>query len=85
MEPLDDHLFVVTLAVAPEHRRQGLGRRLIAFAEGEARCRGLGSIHLHADRRSPTGLSFYERLGFRRALEAPRVGGDEVPLVRPVV
>ncbi|HEX6143047.1 MAG TPA: GNAT family N-acetyltransferase [Geminicoccaceae bacterium] len=87
LEPLDDDLFVVTLAVAPEHRRRGLGRRLIAFAEREARCRGLGSIHLYADRRSRTGLAFYERLGFRSTAEAApgRIGGDEVPLVRAVL
>lgn len=54
--PDDDGLWLARLAVAPEWRRKGIARALLAAAEAEARRRGLG----------------YLRLGTRLALERNR-------------
>jgi ribosomal protein S18 acetylase RimI-like enzyme len=52
------------LAVAPGHRKSGLGRRLMEEAEARLRVLGCAKINLQV-RRSNTGvIEFYERLGF---------------------
>jgi len=49
------------VATDPEHRRQGLGTRVMQALLTEARRRGLRTASLQA---SPDGLPLYERLGF---------------------
>ena len=54
------------LAVAPAHRRGGLGRKLMAEAErllGEAGC---PKINLQVRGTNEVALGFYERLGYTR-------------------
>ena len=53
------------LAVAPEHRRLGLGRRMMAAAEAELRKLGCPKINLQVRSGNRDVLAFYERLGFR--------------------
>lgn len=50
--------------VAPDWRRQGVGRRLMAQAEVEARARGCIGVYL--DTFEENAALFYERLGFSR-------------------
>jgi ribosomal protein S18 acetylase RimI-like enzyme len=52
------------LAVAPERRRRGLGRRMVAAAEERLRARGCPKINLQVRRSNPAVLEFYRRLGF---------------------
>lgn len=51
---------VEDVVVAPEHRAQGLGRRLLAEVESWARARGLTRLQLLADRENTPALRFYE-------------------------
>jgi GNAT superfamily N-acetyltransferase len=48
------------LYVAPEHRRQGIGRALIESIEDHARRRGNRRLYLYTD----TATHYYERLGW---------------------
>jgi GNAT superfamily N-acetyltransferase len=57
-------LYIRQVFVAPEFRRQGLGRRLMAQAESEAR--GRGCIGVYLDTFEESAALFYERLGFSR-------------------
>lgn len=51
--------YILFLAVAPEHRRRGLGRRLVAeVAEDHS------SVTCHARASNDAALDFYDRLGF---------------------
>jgi ribosomal protein S18 acetylase RimI-like enzyme len=60
----DSSALVTGLVVDPAARRRGIGRGLVAEAEGWARARGLGSLRLRA-RAARTGAhDFYRRLGF---------------------
>ena len=60
-----DHLFVETIAVLPHHHCQGLGSRLLAFAEKEALRLGLRSVMLFTDGKIENILIFYRRRGYR--------------------
>jgi GNAT superfamily N-acetyltransferase len=62
--PNADHLFVDAIAVRPSHQCQGLGSRLLAFAEGEAARLGLRSVRLFTDGKLADNLNFYERRGY---------------------
>lgn len=82
----EDHLSIETVAVWPDRQGDGLGRRLIAFAEEKARNRNLSEIRLYTNEKMWENLAFYERLGFeeterrleegyRRVFMSKRLGG----------
>lgn len=52
------------LAVAPEHRRQGFGRRMMDAAEVLLRDLGCPKINLQVRRSNAQAASFYRSLGF---------------------
>ena len=60
--------------VAPAHRSQGVGHRLIAAAEAEGRTWGWRGIQVGAPdpARFARSVAFYEREGFR--VIGPRLG-----------
>jgi putative acetyltransferase len=57
------------LYVAPSHRRQGLGRRLVELVESVAVARGAGIVELWSDQRFTDAHALYARLGFERQPE----------------
>jgi ribosomal protein S18 acetylase RimI-like enzyme len=60
----DDVAHLNLLAVAPEHRRQGLGRRLMGWLTETAIEAGVFRINLELRLRNEAARIFYERLGF---------------------
>jgi ribosomal protein S18 acetylase RimI-like enzyme len=58
--------WVYDLAVAPDHRRAGLGRMLMAAAEQWLRARGAPKIQLMVREDNADALGFYEALGLER-------------------
>ena len=48
------------LYVAPEHRRQGIGRVLVEAIEDQARQRGICRLYLYTD----SAIKYYEQLGW---------------------
>ena len=54
------------LVVSDQHRRRGIGGRLIEAAEAWTRARGLEQISLRSNVIRPESHPFYERLGFTR-------------------
>jgi GNAT superfamily N-acetyltransferase len=66
-----DALHVARVSVAPEARRRGIARSLIAACEKEARRRGLRRITLKTRLELPENERLFERCGFaRREVEA---------------
>jgi len=59
-----DHLWIENLAVAPEARGRGLGRRLLAGAEDKARAGGFLEVRLSTNAAFETNVAFYRRGGF---------------------
>ena len=52
------------LAVDPDHRKQGLGRALMAEAELRLLREGCPKINLQVRANNPEAVAFYRRLGF---------------------
>lgn len=53
------------LAVAPEHRRRGFGRQIVAEAELRLRALGCPKINLQVRHGNALAMEFYRRLGFQ--------------------
>ena len=67
MTGFDGHRgWVYYLAVAPERRREGLGRRLMDAAEAWLRDRGAPKLQLMVRTSNAEALGFYEALGLER-------------------
>jgi ribosomal protein S18 acetylase RimI-like enzyme len=58
--------WVYYLAVAPDRRREGLGRLLMAAAEAWLRDRGVPKLQLMVRTSNDEALGFYEALGLER-------------------
>jgi len=56
---------IENVAVDPACQGQGLGRRLIAWAEAEARARGFSRVVLYTNMAMRGNLALYPRLGYR--------------------
>lgn len=59
-----DHLLLNNVAVDPDRQGNGLGRKLIEFADAEARSRGYREIRLYTNVAMPENLAIYPKLGF---------------------
>ena len=64
IEAQDQALFIENVAVEPAFQGQGLGRRLMAFAERYASELGLRELRLYTNEVMVENLAFYQRLGF---------------------
>jgi ribosomal protein S18 acetylase RimI-like enzyme len=73
----DEGLVIEQLLVAPGHERRGVGRRLLAYAEGYAIAQGAPSLLIVAEPDNRAANGFYLRAGF-----VP-IGGDLLELVLP--
>jgi GNAT superfamily N-acetyltransferase len=59
-----DHLLLDNVAVDPAWQKRGLGRRLLAFAEAEARRLGLGEVRLYTNALMTENRALYARIGY---------------------
>jgi ribosomal protein S18 acetylase RimI-like enzyme len=67
-------LLIPNVAVAPAAQGRGIGRRLLAFAEEEAKQRGYREVRLYVNACMVENVALYRRLGFS---EIERVHGEE--------
>lgn len=63
--PAGEQMFIDTLAVLPNHRRQGLGSKLLALADYETLQRGLEAVTLFTKARMSGNSRFYQSCGYR--------------------
>lgn len=72
------------LSVDPSEQASGLGRRLLAEAETQARARfGARVMEMHVVSVRPELLAWYERRGYRRTGErTPFEGGDDATFLQ---
>lgn len=63
--PEPDTLLLDNVAVDPEFQRQGLGRRLMAFAEHQARSAGFAAIRLYTHQTMVENILLYQQIGYQ--------------------
>jgi ribosomal-protein-alanine N-acetyltransferase len=77
---------IQTLAVVPQHRGQGLGRKLLSLLIGEAESRGVKALFLEVRADNPVATALYQSVGFheidRRHGYYQPDGVDAVVMVR---
>src|SRR5229473_2917959 len=76
--PKPDHLLLDNIAVRPDRQGQGLGRRLIAFAESEAQRLGYAELRLYTHEKMTENIALYTRLGFAATGRRRQAGYDRV-------
>ena len=62
----DDEAHLDLLGVAPPHRGEGLGRRLVEWLEKPALLAAISAVFLEVRESNPGAQAFYERLGYRK-------------------
>lgn len=67
-------LLLDNVAVAPEAQGRGLGRRLVAHAEAEARRLGLDEVRLYTNAAMTENVALYAALGFEETHRAEQAG-----------
>jgi GNAT superfamily N-acetyltransferase len=83
--PKTDHLLLDNIAVHRDRQRQGLGRRLIAFAETEARRLGFAELRLYTHEKMSENISLYTRLGFIETDRGNDSGYDRVFMTKRLI
>jgi predicted N-acetyltransferase YhbS len=61
---LEDRLVIENVAVDPARQGEGIGRRLLEFAEETARRAGIGTVALYTHEMMTENLALYARLGY---------------------
>jgi GNAT superfamily N-acetyltransferase len=79
--PEPDALLVENVAVRPALHGRGIGRRLLAFADAEARRLGLGAVRLYTNARMTRNVTLYASLGYAETGRQP-VGAHVVVHMR---
>jgi GNAT superfamily N-acetyltransferase len=74
LEPAEDHLLVENVAVDPASQGLGIGGRLLAVAEDEARTLGLPELRLYTNEMMSENLGYYPRRGYRETHRAEQDG-----------
>ncbi|MCF6221605.1 MAG: GNAT family N-acetyltransferase [Robiginitomaculum sp.] len=67
-----DQAEILTLIVAPGHKRQGLGRALLHRAEARALERGADIMFLEVAADNPAAISLYQNAGYHQYGSRPR-------------
>lgn len=76
--PQPDHLLLDNIAVDPSFHGKGIGRALIAFAEGEATRHGYDEIRLYTHQTMHENIAMYPRLGYQETGRRVVDGFDRV-------
>ncbi len=76
--PSPGYLLLDNIAVAPRRQGGGVGRRLLAFAETEARQRGYEELRLYTNTAMHENMAMYPRLGWVEYDRAEQAGYSRV-------
>jgi ribosomal protein S18 acetylase RimI-like enzyme len=66
-----DAMLIYSVAIAPPYQKSGLGRRLLAWAEAQARQAGYDAIRLFTNALMEANIALYTRLGYVETRREP--------------
>ncbi|WP_411906110.1 GNAT family N-acetyltransferase [Rhizobium mayense] len=75
MVPREDHLLIENVAVSPRHQGQGIGKKLLAYAEQVAAELGVSDMRLYTNKRFVENVQLYLRYGYAIDREEPLKDG----------
>ena len=67
----DERTHLVLMAVAPAHRRRGVGRHMLGWLVESAKVAGIMSIHVELRAQNRAAHAFYRAAGFAESLRIP--------------
>ena len=74
-----DHLWIENVAVYPDRQGQGIGKKLLKWAEKRAEIAGTGEIRLLTNEAMAANIKLYKKVGYRIDRTEPfRLGGTTV-------
>ena len=82
--PAPDHLLIENVAVDPARWGQGVGRRLLDFAEEYAGAAGLPELRLYTNALMTENRAYYARRGYRETGRQVQDGFDRVYFAKTV-
>ena len=72
--PEKDAMLLENVAVAPEFKGQGIGRRLLEYAERSARAAGYRAVRLYTHEKMTENIALYTRIGYVETHRAEEIG-----------
>ncbi|MCJ7435026.1 MAG: GNAT family N-acetyltransferase [Anaerolineales bacterium] len=66
-----ENILIYSVAINPEYQKQGLGRRLLVWAEEQAVQGGYKSIRLYTNERFEDNILLYKHLGYQETSREP--------------
>jgi len=66
-----ENILIYSVAINPEYQKQGLGRRLLDWAEQQAVQAGYKSIRLYTNERFEANIVMYKHLGYQETSREP--------------
>jgi [ribosomal protein S18]-alanine N-acetyltransferase len=71
MRYLDDEARLDLFGVLPQHRRKGVGTRMVRWLEETALCNGTGVVYLETRVSNRAARAFYQSLGYQVTQQIP--------------
>jgi len=84
LTPLDDVLLIENIAVHPAEQGTGLGRRLMEFAEQQARRRRIGRLALYTNEAMTESQAIYAHLGYQETSRRTENGYRRIYLEKTI-
>lgn len=83
--PQDDAMLLDNVAISPTAQGEGLGRRLLEFAERFAISSGYAKIRLYTQEAMTANVALYHRIGYRETHKVEEMGLRRVYMVKDLV
>jgi GNAT superfamily N-acetyltransferase len=77
-------MLIYSVAIDPAYQKRGFGRRLLAWAEQEARHAGHSHIRLFTNALMEANIALYTRLGYAETGREPYLGLTLVHMRKPI-
>jgi ribosomal protein S18 acetylase RimI-like enzyme len=77
-----ENILIYSVAIKPEYQKQGLGRRLLAWAEQQAIQDGYKSIRLYTNERFEDNILLYHHLGYQETSKEPFLNSTLVHMAK---